>query len=90
MIVQFILSGIMQALKFILGALPNIPPMPSFITDSAEYIADLIVGVVGILVYVFTQQLFTFIVLTVIVLMNFETIYRTVMWVIRKLPISSS
>ena len=90
MIVQFILSAIMSALKAILGVLPNIPPMPSFITDSAEYVADIIVGGVSSLVYIFTQELFAFIVLTVIVLMNFETIYRTTMWVIRKLPISSS
>lgn len=90
MIVQFILSGIMGALKAILGLLPNIPPMPSFVTTGAEYIADIIVGGVSILVYIFTQEIFAFIVLTVIVLINFETIYKTTMWVIRKIPISSS
>jgi len=87
MIIEFLLSVVAGFVKLVLGILPNIPAMPAWIDDSLDTVLNTVAQGVSILSYLYTPQIFIFILSTALVVLNFEQAYHAIMWVVRKLPI---
>lgn len=88
MIVEFLMSVISALVQGVLGLIPSIPAMPGWVDTAADYLLNSLAGVVGILVYLYTSQLFLFVLTTFVVIIGFEHLYHLAMWIIRKLPTS--
>lgn len=84
MIIQAILDIFRVTIDFLLGILPNIPSFPEGILDSFEYITDLVVSVMGLLAYVLTPVILIFGLTSVLVLLNFDNVYKAVLWFLHK------
>lgn len=89
MIIEFFLNSVASVLKLIFGILPSLPPMPEWITDFTVLISDFIIGGIFFVSYLLTPQLLIFLITTLVVITQFDIIYHGVLWVLRKLPISS-
>jgi len=86
MILEFFFSILFGLVKMILSILPDIPNVPENIQDMADYVIELIAETVGVIAYLYTPTLFIFIFTMLIILINFDTLYRLVMWIARKIP----
>jgi hypothetical protein len=71
MITQTILTTIINFFKSIFDLLPNIPPLPSVVTDGAILMMSMVDSAMQLVVYLVGMPLFYFIVATVI----FFTLY---------------
>jgi len=87
MIIEFVLSVVAGFVKAVFGILPNIPPMPAWVDTSLDTVIDVVIGGVGLVSYLYSPQIFIFVLTTSLVVLNFEHVYHAAMWVIRKLPI---
>lgn len=86
MIIESLLTLISNFISFILNLLPNLPSVPDKIYNSVNGFINLIFSYCGLLgVFVDLDLIKTLIPLLIIVI-NFEYIYRLVLWVIRKIP----
>ena len=86
MIIEFIVNSLISVLKTVFSPLPNVPATPSAIVSGATWVTTTISGVVSLLRYVYGDALFTAIIVVVVALLNFEWIYHSLMWVVRKIP----
>jgi len=89
MIVTFFIEAIAGLIILISSILPDVPAMPTAVTDAGTTLTNLIVdGWEQIGGFLGTPFLIAMTVL-VIGIFNFEHIYHLSMWVIRKLPIGA-
>jgi len=86
MILTLIIVGLMELVNVILGVMPTLPAIPSTISDGGAWVITAISGVVGILNYIYSPTLLAAVVGVIVLLLSFDTIYHTAMWVIRKIP----
>lgn len=89
MIVQYILSAISAVIRFAFSILPNLPQAPTWLETTLDAFVSTIVSGIGIVSYIITPQIFIFVCLTSLLIINFEYVYHLVLWVIKKLPIGS-
>lgn len=87
MIINFIVDSMLSVLKLIFGILPNVPAIPTAISDGGTWITDQISSVIGVLNMVYGQTLMAAIMVVVIAMFSFDWVYHTAMWIIRKIPV---
>jgi hypothetical protein len=80
------ISVMIGFVKVVLGILPNVPATPSAIVDGGNWVTSTIGGVISVLSMLLTPALLAAVVLVIVGLINFQWIYHTVMWVVRKIP----
>lgn len=86
MILNFVLTVIINLIQTIFGVLPNIPPTPQAVIDGGQWVIDTVASVIGILQLVYSPALLTVIIGVILVILNFDTVYHTAMWILRKIP----
>jgi hypothetical protein len=87
MIFNFIIHSMLLMVQSIFSILPTIPATPTAITSGAGWVTDQIVSIISILRMVYGSALLSAIVVILIAILNFEWIYHTSMWIIRKIPV---
>jgi len=90
MILDTIFGGIASVLTALLGLIPDIPPMPEAVGNSAEYVLDISATGAGVAFSLFGSVMYYFVFTVAIALVVFEPAYHAFLWLLRKLPISSS
>lgn len=89
MILEAILSAISFLVQFVLNLLPSIPPVPEQFTTIIDTVLSMIFDNGGALISLFIRpQTIVIVVPILIVLVNFEHIYKLIMWIVKKIPLS--
>lgn len=89
MIVEGILSVIKLLVSFVLNILPTIPDVPEVFSTSINQVLDLIFTNGANLIGLFIRpSTIVVVVPLLLVILNFEYIYKLVMWIVKKLPFS--
>ena len=88
MIVQFILTVIKSVSEFVLGIVPNLPPMPDVIQGFGSYLITLVSNFSQLVVYLYGSTLFVAIVTLAIALLLFDQIWHLVRFVAAKIPLN--
>ncbi len=86
MIIETILNLLKFLLTTIFGILPDLPDMPGAIVDGITSFLDIIfdnVGLLGLFVPISTIKV---VIPIVVLIMNFDDIYKLVMFIIKKIP----
>lgn len=86
MIILWLLQVVADVLKAVFGILPSVPATPDSIVSGGEWVTNTIASVISVLQYVYTAPLLTAIILVIVGILAFESIYHLVMWVVRKIP----
>lgn len=89
MIVEFLLRAVIDTLNVIFSALPQLPSMPSWVSEYTTDFIALLIAPIQILAYILTPTILIFVLTSALVIFNFEIAYKSIMWVVRKLPVSS-
>ena len=87
MIVEAILNLILLLLKTVFALLPNIPAMDIGLVNSLNGFVNIIfsnLSLLGIFIRIDTIKI---LVPLILIAVNFEQVYKFIMWVIKKLPI---
>lgn len=90
-----VISGLFDLIKglvnLVLSIFPNLPDVPSEFSEIINYVLDLIfesgASILGLFVHINTIKI---LVPLVIVIVNFEQIYKLIMWIVKKIPLSIS
>jgi len=85
MITETILQGFYSVITFILGLLPDLPDIPTEVQDAISGFTDIIGDVVGLISYLYTPTIFILVMTILIAVINFEVIYKLVLWVYHKI-----
>jgi len=85
MITEAILNGFYSVITFLLGLLPDIPQLSEDITNGLTTIIDIIGETVGAVAYLYTPPVLIAVFTIIIVIINFEIIYKFGLWVYHKL-----
>lgn len=86
MILENFLNILLSSIEVILSILPDIPSLPDELLSSAYSFIDLIfdnVGLLGLFIPISTIKV---VVPLVLVIVNFDKIYKLTMWVLNKIP----
>lgn len=86
MILQDFLNILLSSVEVILSILPDIPSLPDELLSSAYSFIDLIfdnVVLLGLFIPISTIKV---VVPLVLVIVNFDKIYKVTMWVLNKIP----
>ena len=86
MILENFLNILLSSIEFILSILPDIPSLPDELLSSAYSFIDLIfdnVGLLGLFIPISTIKV---VVPLVLVIVNFDKIYKLILWVLNKIP----
>lgn len=89
MILEWLFAAFIGIIKSLLGLLPNLPMLPDFIGSSIEGLFDLIFDNVQLLGFFISIPMIKVLVPLLILVENFDHIYHFVIWIIKKIPISS-
>ncbi|MCI5967274.1 MAG: hypothetical protein MRZ42_02675 [Tenericutes bacterium] len=82
------LSLVFFILNVVFGLLPSIPAMPDNFISYVDQFFDLIFSNSGIVGFFLPIDVVKVALPLVIVITNFDHIYKIIMWIVRKLPIS--
>ena len=89
MIIETIFNLIKSLIELILSIFPNIPQAPTEFTDVIDYILNLIfdsaVPILSLFIHINTIKI---IVPILLIIVNFEYIYKLIMWIVKKIPLS--
>lgn len=85
MILEAILNLVSSLLQICFGWI-NIPSFPSDLTVSINSFLDLIFNNLSLLGFFIRPTTITLVVPTLIILLNFEYVYKFTMWILRKIP----
>ena len=86
MILENFLNILLSSIEVILSILPDMPSLPDQLLSSAYSFIDLIfdnVGLLGLFIPISTIKV---VVPLVLVIVNFDKIYKLTMWVLNKIP----
>ena len=87
MILENFLNILLSSIEVILSILPDIPSLPDELLSSAYSFIDLIfdnVGLLGLFIPISTIKV---VVPLVLFIVNFDKIYKLILWVLNKIPI---
>lgn len=89
MILESILSVVSFLVTFILNLLPSLPQVPESFSTTIDTVLSMIFDNGGALISLFIRpETITIVVPILIILVNFEYIYKLIMWIVKKLPLS--
>lgn len=88
MILEAILNLVKVLLSFCFGWI-NLPQVPEAITSSITQFLDLVFNNITLLGFFIRPITFQIAIPLLIVIMNFERLYKLTMWIIRKIPMLS-
>lgn len=86
MILENFLNILLSSIEVILSILPDMPSLPDELLSSAYSFIDLIfdnVGLLGLFIPISTIKV---VVPLVLVIVNFDKIYKLTLWVLSKIP----
>lgn len=86
MIFELIFQVLITVIKGVFGILPNLPPMSETVTNAGDAIIGLIDQPIRFLKYIYGPILLNAIFATIIILFNFEKIFYSLMFIVKKLP----
>lgn len=86
MIVKWFLDAIYLLVTTVLGVIPNLPAMDSNITNSLNYASTVLTNGVGFVKYFYGGAFFNVIIGIGILLINFDVLWNTAFFIIRKIP----
>ncbi len=89
MILEWLFASVIGILKTLFFIIPDLPSLPDFLINSLENFTNLIFDNVELLCYFVSIPLIKALVPLIILVENFEHVYNFVIWIIRKIPISS-
>jgi len=84
MITETILGAFQGAVTLLLGLLPDIPDIPSEVEAGISTFIDLIGQTVGVIAYIYTPTILLLVFGILIAIINFDAIYKFVLWVLHK------
>lgn len=85
MIIEGLLNLVFTLLKFVFSWL-NLPAMPESLISSINTFFDLVFGNLSLLGFFIRPTTLTIVIPILIILINFERIYKFTMWILRKIP----
>lgn len=85
MITEFILNIPIKILSVVLGWLPDLPAMPSTITDLLDVFIDYLGSGMGFLVKVYSAPLLFALMFLIIAMFNFTRIWLMFNWIYHKI-----
>ena len=85
MIIQSILNLVFGLLQVCFGWI-NLPSFPEGLTNTIDNFLDLIFNNLTILGFFIRPQTITIVIPILIILLNFDKVYKFTMWIIRKIP----
>lgn len=86
MILANLFNILLSSIEVVLSLLPDIPSLPEELLSSAYSFIDLIfdnVGLLGLFIPISTIKV---VVPLVLVIVNFDKIYKLILWVLNKIP----
>ena len=86
MITKWFLDAVYLLITSVLGVIPNIPAMDANIVTALSYASTMITNSVGFLKYIYSAGLFNAFVGVGVVLINFDILWDTAFFIIRKIP----
>lgn len=89
MIVEFIINGFLIVVNGMLSLLPQIPAMPTAITNGATWITDTIGNGIDILSYIYGSGLLSALIIIFVAIMAFDFYYGTLLWIVKKIPFTN-
>lgn len=87
MVLDFIFNIFASIVKSVFGILPTVPAIDSSISNAGTWITTNVSDLISVIHLIYGRTLFNVIMLTVLVLLNFEWVYHTILWIIKKIPI---
>jgi hypothetical protein len=77
----------MTMIRVIMLPFPTLPAIPSAISTAGAWVTDTIASVTSVLQMIYGSTLLTAIVLVIVGIFGFETVYHLVLWVLKKIPV---
>lgn len=87
MIVALIITVVFALFALLLGFVPDLPQMPTSVTDPLDFVADMIGSTVAIVSYILTPPLFAVLVVVMIAIFNFDYLWAAFWWILKKVPV---
>ena len=87
MIWNVVINAVFGVITTILGVLPNAPATPPEVSAAGAWITTQVTNVIGILNMLYGTALLSAIMLVIIAMFNWEWIYHSTMWLVRKIPV---
>jgi hypothetical protein len=87
MIINFMIVTLITLVKSIFFIFPTLPATPSAVSSAGAWVTDTIASVTSVLQMIFGSTLLTAIILVIVGIFGMETIYNTIMWILRKIPV---
>lgn len=87
MIIEGLVDTLIMSIQAILSLIPNLPDLPSGLVEGANGFINLIfdnVGLLGLFVPISTIKV---VVPLILLIVNFDKIYRLVIWLLKKIPV---
>lgn len=89
MIIELLLSAIMGLFELVLNLLPVIPALPESFMNSISVFFDMLKSGLGIFYFFIRPSTVAIALPLAFAIVQFEHIYRGIMWIIRKIPFAS-
>jgi len=89
MIINFIVNVVLGAIQAIFSILPSAPATPSAVSSGGTWVTDTITDVISFFRMIFTGTLLDAALIIIVAIFTFPLIYKTVMWILRKIPMIS-
>lgn len=87
MIIEGLVNILVMSIQAILSLIPSLPDLPADLVEGANGFINLIfdnVGLLGLFIPIATIKV---VVPLILVIVNFDKIYRLVIWTLKKIPI---
>lgn len=87
MIIENIVNMFILVIQAMLSLIPNLPDVPTSIVNGMNSFIDIIfdnVGILGLFIPISTLKI---VIPLIILIINFDKIYRLVIWVLKKIPV---
>lgn len=85
MIIQLILN-LLKTLLFSVFSWINLPQFPEGLTNSLNSFIDLIFDNLNLLGFFIRPETITIVIPVLIILINFDKVYKLTMWILKKIP----
>lgn len=85
MILETLLNAIKLLLTTVFGFI-NLPQFPEELTNSIDSFLDLIFGNLSLLGFFIRPLTLTICIPILIILLNFEQVYKLIIWIVKKIP----
>lgn len=86
MIINILITFFFTVQTAFMDLFPSIPAIDSEISDGGDFVLDVINDVAGVLTLIYSHGLLQAIFAITIIIVAFEPIYHTTMWVLKKIP----